>query len=515
MVVYWNPKKIDKVVLISLPDEGKVADYFTPKYAIESLINYPPLGLLYVATGIKDHYPVVLIDALAKKLGIEGTVKAIIEQEPGVLGISCQTFYVYPMLAIMEQVKKALPNITIIVGGPHIMAYPEETLELEPVDYCIEGDGDFSFKKLLDCINNNNKEGLKDVAGLIYYNDNGDTEKNPPDNLNLDDVPFPDRDLLGDHKYYTAADGDEQLVTMVSSRGCPFKCVYCDVLEKKYRTRSPKNIADEMEYIAKKYNNPIIHVFDDTFNLWKKRVMEICEEITSRKIKVRWTSRTRTRPLDEEMVVAMKDAGVVRLHFGVESGSELTLRKIKKGLVKKDILKAFELCEKYDIQSLAYFIIGFDWEAKHEINETIDFVRNIRPTYIWVNMLYPLGKTESYRQVLESGRLEEDFWTNYSKNPARNAKMPDFLDKKSKIYLKRKMDEMFINFYLSPKFIFRSFLKKNNYGGTEASLYFKINMAIMVLYSYINHYIQEILTTGENEFLKDKRDIDERPKKIK
>ncbi len=492
-------RNIQKVVLINLPTEGKVADFYTPKYAIESFANYPPLGLLYVAAGIKDSYQVKVLDVQARRWGIQETIQKIVEESPQCLGISCQTFYLYPMVAIIKGVKQRLPHLTVVIGGPHTTAFPDETLRLPGVDFCIQGDGDFSFKKLLDALNAGANESFASIAGLIY-DEAGQVRKNPPENLNLDTLPIPDRDLLDNSFYYTAADNGQTIVTMISSRGCPLQCVFCDVLEKKYRSRSAKSIVDEMAYIVGKYDNPIVHVFDDTFNLYKRRVMEICAEIKERNLKVKWTTRSRTRPLDEEMVMAMKEAGVVRMHFGVESGSEATLKRVKKGVRKKDIVKAFELCNKYEIDSLAYFIIGFDWETKHEINETVQFIKEIRPSFIMANTLYPAARTESYQILLDSKMLKEDYWQTYAENPTPNFKMPEYLSPKSLSYLRRKLDEIYLAFYLSPTFVLKNLTQKSSSGAKGGSLLFKVNLAFKIIGSFVTNYKSELTTSGKNEF---------------
>ncbi|MBF0351770.1 MAG: radical SAM protein [SAR324 cluster bacterium] len=494
---------IDKVVLINLPVDGKVADFYTPKYAIEDFSAYPPLGLLYVATGIKESYPVKIIDVLGKKYDIKMSVIKVLEEKPAVLGISCQTFYLYPMVAIIEQVKKHLPDLVVVVGGPHVTAFPSETLRLPGVDYCIQGDGDRCFKMLLDALKDDDHSRFREIPGLIYQDDNGEIKKNSPEVLKLGDVPICDRSLIDKNDYFTVADEGREVVTMISSRGCPFKCVFCDVLEKKYRSREAELIVDEMEHILKTFDNPIIHIFDDTFNLNKKRVMDMCQEIIDRGLKVCWTTRTRAKPLDDEMVRLMKESGCRRMHFGVESGSPTSLKLIKKGLCREDIVRAFELCKKHEVQALAYFIIGFEWETTKEIEETIDFIKQIEPSFIMANTLYPAAKTTTYETLLKNGILKKDYWQEYAETPTRDFRLPDYLNEKSLRYLRRKLDEIYMTFYLSPRFVINNLMesRKSTANARKGNgLGYKINMAKKIVSSYLKNTVLELTTSGVNQF---------------
>lgn len=494
--------RIEKVLLINLPEEGQCADFYTPKYAIDSFSVYPPLGLLYVATAIKDSYAVEIVDVVALHYTIEETVREIIHRSPSVLGISLQTFRLYPMAEIVKRVKAKLSHTVVVVGGPHTTLYPVETLNLPGVDYVITGDGEMPFKALLDALSNDAIDDLKNIAGLVFRTEQNTIERNPPEYGLLDNIKIPDRSLLDYRYYYTAADEQEQVVTMISSRGCPFQCIFCDVQEKRYRWRSARNVVDEMENISKSYSSPLIHIFDDTFNLSKKRVVEICDELRRRKLTVNWTTRARVSPCDEEMVAAMKDAGLKRVHLGVESGSVITLENIKKGIKKEQIIKAFELYRKYDIDILAYFIIGFDWETKKDINDTIGFIKKIKPTYTMANTLYPAAKTVIYDDLMKQGKITKDFWQEFAENPVKDFRLPQYRNLKTQRYLKRKLDEIYLTFYLSPTFVFKNLSEKKKKGGTSVTaFFFKVKLAVLIVASYVTNYLAEIteMRGGKNE----------------
>lgn len=487
-----------KVLLINLPEEKQCADFYTPKYAIDDFSVYPPLGLLYVATAIKNNYPVEILDTVAQKYSIKETANEIIRKSPGVLGISTQTFRLFPMVEIIRQVKSRLPKVITVVGGPHTSVYPVETINLPGVDFAIRGDGEISFKNLLDTLSEGNSEGLKEISGLVHK-DGGEVILNPINyDKAIDSIKMPDRSLLNYKYYYTAADEREQVVTMISSRGCPFRCIFCDVLEKTYRWRSAESVVDEMENIVNTFDNPIIHIFDDTFNIRRRRVLEICEEIKKRNLNPRWTTRLRVHPFDEEMAEAMKEAGLTRAHFGVESGSEISLRKMGKGIIKEQIVKAFELCKKYDIDTLAYFMIGFEWETKKDINDTIKFIRELDVDFIMANTVYPAAKTVIYENLLKSGKISKDFWKEFSASPVKDFKLPSHYNKKTQYFLMRKLDEIYLTFYLSPKFVLKNLESKNkNKQFSISEFLFKVKLASLIIKSYLRNFIDETLVIGE------------------
>ncbi|NUO09121.1 MAG: B12-binding domain-containing radical SAM protein [Candidatus Brocadia sp.] len=485
--------KISKVVLLNLPEEGQCADYYTPDYAIEEFSVYPPLGLLYVATEAKKFYPVEVLDVVALRYGIKETVNHVERLHPDVIGISCTTFRIFPMSEIIRQVKMKLPETIFVVGGPHTSLYPVETLNLPGVDFVIKGEGDRSFKTLLDVLSLGNSEGLYNIPGLVFR-EGERVVQNREDVVSVENLPFPDRRLLNWDYYHTAADKAEQVVTMISSRGCPFQCTFCDVMIKNYRSRPAIDVVNEMEHIVSEYDNPVIQVFDDTFNIDRKRVLDICEGIRQRKLNLKWTTRARANPFDEEMVVKMKEAGLKRVHFGVESGSETTLKKINKSISKEHVVNAFQLCRKYQIDTLAYFIIGFEWETKEDIQDTIRFIKEIKPTFIMANTLYPAAKTKIYEELIKHGKIKEDFWQKFASNPVRNFNLPQWQSLKTRKYLKRKLDEIYLRFYLSPDFVSNNLKSDVSESFSLSHFFYKVKLAIIIVKSYVVSLVEEFMT---------------------
>jgi radical SAM superfamily enzyme YgiQ (UPF0313 family) len=414
-----------KVLLITLPREGEALDYTTRDYLLTDFSKYPPLGLMAIASKVDPRHSTKLYDANIKALTVEETVQYIKQEAPDLLGMSVVTRRLWAMSEIARRVRQELPSCKIVVGGPHINYWPRETMQISVLDYAISGYAEFSFPALVEAIDRGSKpEELRQVPEL-YWRENGQVRNNPGERTNsksLDHVPFARRDLLNVDDYYTAVDM-ARMTTTYSSRGCPYRCIYCDVQEKAYLYRSAKNMADEFEELIKMGIREI-HIFDDVFNIRKPRVLEFCEEIKKRKIQVRWSIRARVNPWDRETLKAIYEAGCHRIHVGVESLDEPTLTYMNKRQSLEDIKSFFKICNSVGIETLAYFIIGFPTESDEYRRNLFKKVIELNPTYCFFNILFPLAKTQYYQSLLDDGTYERDHWAEYFTNPTRDFELP-------------------------------------------------------------------------------------------
>ena len=468
-----------KILLTNLPRQFETKDFTTPDYFLDNFMKYPPLGLLSIATDVDKKHSLEIFDATVKNLTLEEMLKHIIGEKPDVLGISVVTRRLYAMHWLTREVKKNLPEIIIIAGGPHINYFPKETIELGFVDYAIAGWCEKSFPQLMEAISSGQKEEDISKVPNLYYKKNGKSFNNPPgkDLIILDSLPFPNRKLINLYDYYTAAD-KESMTTMYSSRGCPNKCIYCDVQEKMWHYRSAKNVADEFEEIAK-MGIKLIHIFDDTFNIDRQRVIDICNEIIKRKLKIKWTTRGRVFPFDEEMASLFKKSGGVRWYVGVETLDPEIMKYIKKGITIPQIEKFFQICRKYKIETMAYLMIGFHGETEEYRKSLYKKAMKLKPTYIFFNVLCPLPKTVYYKEALERGELKEDFWAKFVRNPVPDFPIPYPRSEKEQKELIRLSDIYSRKFYLNPVFIAKEFWRSLFY---PKILMFKIKGGLAMIY---------------------------------
>lgn len=451
-----------KILLINLPNTYQVIDQYTPDYVADEFLVYPPLGLLYIATNVDKKHNLKLLDVVAKKYTIKQIISEIKAFNPNLLGISTVTNRIYSMALIAKEIKKLIPKIKIVIGGPHTSIYPKETINLEYIDYVLTGYCEYTFPQLVETIDGGEKKDhLLKINNLLFKNNGKIIESKVVEKpIILDNMPFPDRSLINLNDYYTLAD-KKKMTTINSSRGCPYRCIFCDTPDKKYHYRSAGNLLEEIEEIVKLGINEI-HIFDDTFNAVRKRVVQFCESLIESKLKISWSARVRAHPLDKELLSLMKKSGCYRLHIGVESGNPKILEYINKKITREQIENAFRLCNKLKIKTLAYFIIGFPNQTLDECRQELDFIKSIKPTYILATTLYPLPGSQFYDYLLQNKIYNKDYWLEFAKNPQKNFSLPLWRDRKTEKELQKILDEIYRKFYLSPNFIIKDLILNFN-----------------------------------------------------
>ena len=450
-----------KILLINLPREGEVRDVATPDYLLYDFMNYPPLGLLAIAAGVDRRHSLEVVDVVARGLSIEGIVKIVCEGHPDLLGISVVTRRAFALCEITRRVKSSLPGVKIVVGGPHVSAFPTETMYAARPDFVLPGYGEMTFPALVEALDRGGEGLIGTVPGLHYWKGDG-VVSNPPAAvpLNIDDLPIPDRSFIRLGDYFSAAD-KERMTTMYTSRGCPFRCIFCDVGEKTFRYRSPSKIVDEFEYIGS-LGIKEIHIFDDTFNVDRGRVIDVCREILRRKVKVRWSARARVMPFDREMAALAKEAGCRRLHVGVEAFDDGILKAIRKNITLEQIYSFFGICNEFGIDTLAYFIVGFPQETEEYRRTLYARLRSLKATYLYLNILYPTAKSLLYEEMLKNGVYRKDYWGEFIRRPVRDFELPLCRPPELQQELIRLVDDVHRNFYLSPRFIMNDLRRNMN-----------------------------------------------------
>ncbi|MFH1245535.1 MAG: radical SAM protein [Candidatus Omnitrophota bacterium] len=449
--------KIKKILLCNLPLEGELKYYISPPYFLKEAVSYPPLGLLYLAAQIKDAEVKLLDTSCNIKLSIEETIRKILTEQPDIVGITAYSIRAYALKTICARLSKECRDyIRIVVGGNHVSLYPIETLKYPGVNYVLKGEGDYTFPQLLKAIESGEDESsLSRIKGLYYFDKTGRIKGNADTEpiTDLDALPFPRRSLLNPSLYSTLAQDTAAMTSLVSSRGCSFKCIFCDVPLKKINFRSAENVVDEMAEIVSLGINEI-SFFDDCFNVDPERVTKICRLIIERKLNVRWSCRLRPVPFTEEMASLMARSGCNRLHFGVESANDDVLRYARKGISYKQSKQTLDICRKYNLKSLIYLMFGFPQEDRKTLRESEKIILNeLRPDYIFPSILFPLAGTVYYQELLKSKRLKCDFWAQYVENPTPDFKVPCFRTPEEDAMLIGFVDNLNKRFYLSPRFI--------------------------------------------------------------
>jgi len=449
-----------KILLIN-PTTFNMLPTMLPKSIDEARGYNPPLGLLYLAAYLQEYsrHQVEILDCQVEELNYKQIESHIREKDPNIIGLTTMTFTLIDVLNIAKIAKKINPEIKIILGGPHVDIYPEETINQPYIDYLVLGEGEAPLKNLLDNINS--IDDLHQVKSVVFKDDHRIINTGRAElNQDLDSLPFPARHLTYYKKYSSVLSKITPVTTMFTSRGCPYNCLFCDRphLGKIFRARSAKNVVDEMEECLKMGIKEIL-IYDDTFTVDRQRVVDICSEIQKRKLNINWDVRARVDTIDRESLKMMKSSGCQRIHYGVEAGTQKILNILRKGITLEQIEKAFKLSREIGLETLAYFMIGSPTETKKDILETIRFAKKLKPDFAHITITTPFPATDLYRMGLEQKIWPNDYWQKFAENPMTDFVPPvweKILSKEELVLLNKKA---YRSFYFSPNYIFKKIIQ--------------------------------------------------------
>jgi anaerobic magnesium-protoporphyrin IX monomethyl ester cyclase len=420
----------------------------------------PPLGLLYVAGYAKAHtsHDIQVLDCQAEEVTQAEVETRIRQARPDVVGIQVLTFTLIDARLVAQAAKRANPKCQVVMGGPHVHIFARETLAMPEVDFAVKGEGEVAFSQLLSAL-----EGFtsrEKVFGLAYRDPaSGEIKDNPPAPPveDLDSLPHPARELTPIHKYYSLIAKHNPITTMFTSRGCPYRCLFCDrpTMGRRFRSRSALNVVNEMEE-CRKMGIREFFIYDDTFNVNRKRVFEICGEIKRRKLNITFDIRARADRMDEEMLEELASAGCDRIHYGVESGNEEVLKILRKDLDLHQVRDVFKATRRHGMKTLAYFMIGNPGEDRDMTLKTIQFAKDLDPDFVHFSVLTPFPGTPIYTKALKEGRYDHDYWAEFAKNPT-----PDFKPRLWEEFMTREelnglLKRAYKSFYLRPKIVIKN-----------------------------------------------------------
>lgn len=376
----------------------------------------PSLGILYLASCLrKGGYPVAVIDACSQGLPLEKTVEYVAASNPKYVCISATTLTIHSAFQVAEMIKAIDPKITTVIGGPHLTAVPEETMELFPsFDIGVIGEGEETIIELIKALQENAEP--PDVPGIIYRHNTHLIRTQPrPFIKNLDDIPFPAWDLLDDFpKGYRPPPFRFKglpAAYIVTSRGCPYQCIFCDrsVFGNKCRTHSAEYVLNLMEYLHRQFGIKEILLEDDTFVTFRKRLIEICEGILRRGLDISWSCLGRADAVDLEILKLMKKAGCWHISYGIETGDPKVMDFIGKKISLEKIEQAVRWTKEAGLMAKGFFILGHPIDTPESIEKTIKFALKIPLDDISVAMLTPFPGSRVYEIASQYGEFDEDW----------------------------------------------------------------------------------------------------------
>ncbi|MFH2028100.1 MAG: radical SAM protein [Nanoarchaeota archaeon] len=358
--------------------------------------NIIPNGLLYIAALLLKNKIDVEILNLADKDWDES--KDIIKNKnPDIVGVGCYTFNRQSCIKLAKIIKEIDKEIKVVFGGPHATIMFNQLIEnYKEIDIIVINEGELTF---LDIVNDKPAEK---ISGIVYRDGDKIIKNITREALaNLDDLPIP-------AEYF-------RYKRIVTSRGCPGKCIYCDTPHlwgQKVRFRSADNVVDELDILNKKYGISSFIISDDTFTLDKQRTIDICKKIINRNLKITWDCRSRVNLICEERLRWMKKAGCVSISYGIESGSQKILDNLKKYINVDQIKKAAQITRKFGFNLNYFIIVGSPGEDDDTVRETMHLIKQTKPTSVFVYVMQLTPGTDIWKMTKNKGFLKESEWLN-------------------------------------------------------------------------------------------------------
>lgn len=387
---------------------------YPPGYSNKARSPLPPLGLLYLAGALKQRCEVSVVDMVLSGQTENDLIAILDKYRPELVGIT-SVYGLWPSVVEMFRlVKRYNPAIRTVVGGPNPTQYPAETLSFSEIDYLITGIGQRPLMLLCEALEQGRSgDGIENcyVQGQVYK----EFQTIYSEEYHLDRFPLPDRSAVPFAKYHIGICPENPTTTMVSSMGCPFHCAFCSTHRPNVQIRAVDKVLDEMETIQTLGVRSILFQ-DELFTLTTKRVDAICEGILQRGIRLNWSVKSRVDSIKSGMPELMKKAGCFNIHFGIESGNDGTLLRMKKGYTLDQVRRTVKMVKDAGLLCTGNFMLAYPGENERDVYRTIEFAHELQldVTQFSITLLSP--GTELFSEAVRTGRQKGDPLSEFTRD---------------------------------------------------------------------------------------------------
>ena len=443
-VLILNPPAYRGVKFIR---EGRCEQRLSSFQYVMVPISLPSIAALLRAKG----HSVKIIDSTVEDTSVQKMLEDTKKIDPQLIIFNTATATFYGDVEFIKAVKEISKSHLSAIGA-HVSSLPEQVLRESPLDSVIRSEPEYTAYELAQALEAG--EDLTKVEGVsVKINNKIIHNAKRPFIKNLDDLPFPARDLIKNERYVMPF-SNKPYTLLVSSRGCTHNCIYCTARQyygNKLRLRSPENVVDEVEEIVNKYGINDITMWSDTFTLDRDFVVSVSDEILKRGLKLNWMANSRVDRVDYELMKIMKKSGCSMLSFGVESGAQNILNNVKKGATLEQAEQAFEAAREAGIETIAHFMLGLPGETKETVKQTIRFAKKIRPDYAQFYCAIPFPGTEFHDIAQKNGWIVTNNWSSYEINQPIIS-LPGL----SNAELKKAKKRAFMSFYFRPTYVLKT-----------------------------------------------------------
>jgi len=371
----------------------------------ERVTDYPPLGLAYLGAVLErgGHTARIFDFGLRPCRLQEEDIADVAAFGPDLIGFTVMTGGYHNVEQSLGPIKAVMPSVPIVLGGPHPTMFPEEIAATPGVDFVVYGEGEETLMELVAALQSGATD-FSDILGLAYAR-NDELVRTPERPLirDLDALPLPARHLLELDKYPLAAPNGEKMLTVLSSRGCPFNCSYCfkGIVGRTYRQRSPENILAELRHLKSAYGARNFYFIDDLFTINTKRLMAISQMIIDEGLDIRWQCLGRVDRVAPESLSMMYRAGCRELHYGIESGNPEVLAATGKNITLDQVRQAVKWTAQSGIRGKGYFMLGLPGDTEETMEQTIRFACELELDEAMFSITTPFPGTRLWDELVK------------------------------------------------------------------------------------------------------------------
>lgn len=457
------------------------------KVVDEEFIRPPPIILSYVAAIAEQAgHEVAIIDVHCQRLSRQETVRQIRQFGAEAL---CFRVDVYGFQQSIEWIRhlKAETGLPVITGGVALHDYARDVMTHPSIDYGITSEAIGRLPRLLQALEWGARP--KGIDGLAYR-EGDEVVITPPDGslTPFDDFPWPARHHLPNHIYRSFVSQRRNFTLMLTSTGCPFKCVYCAIVKVPYRFRDPAKVVDEIEHCVKEHGVREIDFFDASFFVSRKRSLRMLDLLTRRNLDVEWTCRSRVDHVDDELLAAAHRAGCRMIYYGIESGSHAILHNVHKRITTDQTRLAIRATKRQGIRALGFLMVGNPGETRETIRQTIRFAKSLRLDYVQICRTIAKPRTDLDEQLKQhTGR---DYWAEFIRGERGEERLPMPWIDMPQDQLEDELKRAYYAFYFRPGYILRTLSKTRSLD--ELTRYAKVGLRMLT-----NHFHTDIQPVAE------------------
>jgi radical SAM superfamily enzyme YgiQ (UPF0313 family) len=382
-----------------------------PALSVTGEVTYSYLNLQAGAILRKAGHDVAYIDCQAEGVSFSELVPRVVEAAPELVVMYVEQIKIHVDQALAVALKERLP-VKIGFVGPFVTPLGTKVVcETPSVDFALRGEYDESLLEVANALDAGHPDWTNTEGIAARREDTGEVVEvgGTRHVKDLDALPFPAYDLIDFSKYHESVFRRKPAATMITSRGCPYQCIYCwfpqTIYGHRWRAQSPERVVAEMEHLHRDFGVREIRVDDDIFELNRERLLSICKLLQDKKLDLTWAPQCRPDRMDPELLREMKKAGCSRVLYGCESASQEILDKMRKKGKVEDITNATKWTKEAGIDVHNCFILGFPWDTKETVEKTIEYAYNLNAEFCQFGIATPLPGTELMEIVEKEGTL--------------------------------------------------------------------------------------------------------------